>query len=220
MPELAAPTAARLRRPSWRDTRLVVGVVLVLVSVVLGAGVVAAADDSEPVYAARDVLTSGDPVQEAAVTVVQVRVDAGLERYFSAREDLPADLMALRTVGAGELLPRSAVGRADELRRKPVAVPYPEAVPSGLAKGALVDIWVSPRDRDVPGAYEEPRQVVAAAEVAEVVSVSAALGVGRASSVQVLLVEEQMARVLDALANEARVAVVVVPGSAPPRSGG
>ena len=39
MAELPRPTAARLRQPSWRDTRLVVGVVLVLLSMAIGAKV-------------------------------------------------------------------------------------------------------------------------------------------------------------------------------------
>ena len=48
MAELPRPTAARLRQPAWRDTRLVVGVVLVLLSMAIGAKVVAAADDTVP----------------------------------------------------------------------------------------------------------------------------------------------------------------------------
>ena len=35
MSDLPTPTASRLRSPSWRDSRLLVGVLLVLVSTVL-----------------------------------------------------------------------------------------------------------------------------------------------------------------------------------------
>ena len=41
---LPAPAAARLRRPSWRDPRLLVGLLLVAVAVVVGTTAVAAAD--------------------------------------------------------------------------------------------------------------------------------------------------------------------------------
>ena len=37
MAELPKPTAIRLHKPSWRDSRLVVGVVLVLLSMAVGA---------------------------------------------------------------------------------------------------------------------------------------------------------------------------------------
>lgn len=39
--EMSSPAARRIGRPRWRDTRLLAGVLLVLLSVVLGARVVA-----------------------------------------------------------------------------------------------------------------------------------------------------------------------------------
>jgi len=40
--QLPEPTAKRLQRPSWRDARLLVGVVLVLLGTVIGARLIAA----------------------------------------------------------------------------------------------------------------------------------------------------------------------------------
>ena len=37
MPDVPTPKAARLQKPSWRDTRLLVGVLLVLAATVLGS---------------------------------------------------------------------------------------------------------------------------------------------------------------------------------------
>ena len=74
MPELPRPTAARLQRPSWRDVRLVVGVVLVLLAVTLGAVVVAAADDTTPVYAVTAGLVPGQVVTQQDVRRVDVRL--------------------------------------------------------------------------------------------------------------------------------------------------
>ena len=53
MSDLPTPTASRVRAPSWRDSRLLVGLLLVLLSTVLGSVVVARADDRVPVYAAK-----------------------------------------------------------------------------------------------------------------------------------------------------------------------
>jgi hypothetical protein len=47
------PPARRLRRPSWRDPRLLVGLLLVLLSVTGVTGLVRAVDTSEPVFVAR-----------------------------------------------------------------------------------------------------------------------------------------------------------------------
>ena len=63
MTELASPSAKRLQRPSWRDSRLVVGVLLVVVAATLGAKAVASADDRVPVWVAASNLVAGDEVE-------------------------------------------------------------------------------------------------------------------------------------------------------------
>src|SRR6185312_17452878 len=81
MPELPRPTAARLQRPSWRDARLVVGVVLVLLAMTGGAVVVAAADDTTPVYAAAGGLVPGQAVRQSDVRRVDVRLGSDGAAY-------------------------------------------------------------------------------------------------------------------------------------------
>jgi hypothetical protein len=213
--DLPAPTAQRLRPPSWRDPRLLVGLVLVLGSVVLGSRVVAAADDSVSVYAAARTLTPGEPVRADDVTVVQLRLDSGLDRYLPAGAPLPEEAVALRSVPAGELLPRSGLGSADELRRRPVGIPVDAPVPAGLVKAAQVDVWVSEPDPERSGAFTDPVRLATAAEVAEVTEGGGALGAGGSTNVQVLLAEDELRPALRALASDAEVALVLVPGSSP-----
>ena len=55
----AATPAQRVRRPGWRDPRLWIGVVLVAGSVVAGARLLAAADDTVQVWAAATDLGAG-----------------------------------------------------------------------------------------------------------------------------------------------------------------
>lgn len=215
MTDLPTPAAQRLRPPSWRDPRLLVGVVLVLGSVALGTRVVAAADDSVGVYAAARTLTPGDSLRAEDLAVVQVRIDSGLEQYLAASESLPGEAMALRPVQAGELVPRSGVGSAEELRRRPVGIPVDGPLASGLVKGAQVDVWVSEPDPDQAGAFTEPVRLAASADVAEVTEGGGALGAGGSTTVQVLLAEPELRSALRALASEAQVALVVVPGSSP-----
>ena len=81
--------AARLRRPSWRDSRLLVGVLIVLVSVVVGTRVMALADDTVPVFAATATLPSGHALGAADVRVVRVHLGAGAAPYLSARQAWP-----------------------------------------------------------------------------------------------------------------------------------
>ncbi len=140
------PTALRLRNPSWRDPRLWVGVALVLVSVVAGARLLASADDTVGVWSASSDLVPGTLVQADDLTETRVRLsDDALAGYLPVSEGLPEGLVAGRSVGAGELVPRSALEPADEVDRTTVSLSVPtHQVPSAVRAGSVVDIWVVP----------------------------------------------------------------------------
>jgi hypothetical protein len=213
--ELPTPQAQRLRPPSWRDPRLLVGLALVLASVAVGSRVVAAADHTVGVYAAASTLTPGDQVRAGDLSVVHVRLGDVAGRYLLADGGVPEGSVVLRAVPAGELLARSAVGEAAALDRRPVGVPVSGPVPAGLVKGAQVDVWVSEPDRDRSGTYRDPVRLAEAAEVAEVTSGGGTFGAGGATTVQVLLADSELRPALRALAAGAEVALVLVPGSTP-----
>ena len=139
------PPALRGQRPAWRDPRLWIGIVLVAASVVVGARVLAAADDTVQVWAIARDLGAGHRVEADDLVARRVRFadpDA-LEGYFTVDDELPADLELIRSVAAGELLPRGAVGTPDEtgLVEVPVAV-EPELVPPSVGPGDVVDVYV------------------------------------------------------------------------------
>ncbi len=210
---VASPSgpALRLKRPSWRDPRLAIGVVLVLASVVLGALVVSNADDTVGVYAARDTIMAGDTLDDDAVTVVQVRIDDVDRRYVPAERGLD-DQVAIRMVPAGELLPLSAVGDAATVDRRPVAIPLGGGAPEGLGRGSLVDVWIAAETEQ--GDFEPPVKALVSAEVSAVSEAGGGLAALETTTVSVLLDDGGTAQVLTALANGDRVDVVVVPGSA------
>ena len=139
------PSALRSHRAAWRDPRLWIGIVLVAASVVVGARVLAAADDTVQVWAAAGDLGAGRRVEADDLVAQRVRfADAeALRGYFTVEDQLPAELELTRTVGAGELLPRGAVGMPAQtgLVEVPIAV-EPELVPPSVEPGDLVDVYV------------------------------------------------------------------------------
>ncbi|QYJ02437.1 hypothetical protein KUV85_08795 [Nocardioides panacisoli] len=174
------PLAPRLRRTGWRDPRLWLGVLLVTVSVVGGARLLAAADDTVRVWVAAGALGAGSEVTEADLSVRRVRfADAeDLARYYRARDPFPADRVLRRGVGAGELVPRSAVvpsAQVDTLR-VPLEV-APHQVPPSVTTGSVVDVYLVPasgeRQRGSGPALEEV-VVVDAPPVEESFAVSGA----------------------------------------------
>jgi hypothetical protein len=135
----AGRTPRRVRPPSWLDLRLVLGVLLVLGSVLVGARVVSAADSTVPVWAARADLAAGTELTGEDLVAVQVRLDSAAQAYLSA-DTRPQGRTLGRAVRSGELVPRSALEHAAELVQLalPVQAGY---VPPGLQRGQRVDVY-------------------------------------------------------------------------------
>lgn len=208
-----SPAARRITRPTWRDPRLGVGVLLVAASVALGAWVLDDASRTVEVYAAEATLTPGDRLTADAVRVLQV--NPGLAgTYLSVADGLPADAVVTRVVGAGEMVPTSVLGSAAEQGLRPVVVPITGTVPTGLGKGAVVDLWLTYPVR--PGGQDEerpaPSLLAADLVVADLVAADSIFTGGAGTSLQVLVPLAELAGVLDALSGEGAVVVVPVPG--------
>lgn len=213
---LPAPRAARLRRPGWRDPRLLLGVALVGASVLLGSWAVGTAGRTVPVLAATAALVPGEPVRAEAVRVVDVRLPDGAATYVPAGTDL-TDLHVTRVVREGELLPASAVATSAEIDVRAVAVTPRGAVSGGVVQGALVDLWFVPEAPrgGADDAAPAPRQLAASLVVAELDASTTAFSVGSGATVHVLVPLPDLAAVLSAVRGPGSVEVVPVPGGAP-----
>ena len=154
----AVPSALRGPRSGWRDPRLWIGVALIAASVVVGARVLAAADDTVQVWAAASDLGAGQRVEADDLVAQRVRFgdDTALRGYFTVEDELPGDLELTRSVAAGELLPRGAVGTpsATGLVEVPIAV-EPELVPPSVGPGDVVDVYVVAPLSAAPGSPTE-----------------------------------------------------------------
>lgn len=144
-----SPRAGRLAPPSWLDTRLVLGVLLVLVSVVVGARVLSSADRSQLVWAASRDLAPGASLRADDLRQAQVRLFGAGSGYLPATGAPPVGYVLDRGVAAGELLPRAALVRpGDDVDLRQVTVPVlPGHYPPSLQRGQRVDVWTTP-DRD------------------------------------------------------------------------
>ena len=146
--DTSVPRATRSHRPGWRNPRLLLGLVLVAGSVVLGARLLAAADDTVGVWALARDLPAGATVDAGDVERRQIRFpDAETaDGYLAASRDLPAGVTLNRPVSAGELLPRSAFARGagPRLVEVPVSV-LSDDLPATVRQGSVVDVWVAPK---------------------------------------------------------------------------
>lgn len=201
---------ARLKKPSWRDPRLLIGVLLVLASVVGVVSVVGAADQTAEAYTAREAIAVGEKLTAEKLSLVRVRLGDVEQRYLTPAGGLPDGLVALQRIGKDQLVPRESFGPVDGLDRKPVAVTIEEALPPQAVAGSRVDVWVSLPD--ARNGFSPPTLLLPGAEIAQVTAGSTALGSARSTVVMVLVTDEQMPNLLAAQANKAKIAVVWNPG--------
>ncbi|SKC35616.1 hypothetical protein [Krasilnikoviella flava] len=210
---LPAPVAARLRRPTWRDPRLVVGVVIVAASVALGSWAVSSAGRTVPVYAADGTLTPGEAVDVARLRTVDVRIDSGTELYLRADQELPDEVVALRVVDDGELVARSALGDAADVDVRSVSVPVDRAMSSRVTPGAVVDLWSAPEALAGAEPAAEPSPLVEGVVVEQVDEAGSGLVVADGATLHVLVPAEDLPAVLQALAVPGSVTVVPQAGA-------
>jgi hypothetical protein len=212
-----APTASRLRPPTWRDTRLLVGVLLVLLATVAGSVVVASADDRMPVYAARHALVPGQPLTGEDLVRLDVQLGDATAAYLPAGEPLMGDRFVLRGVPAGDLVPLSALGRRDDVDVRPLTLRVDETSATALVVGSVVDVYANP---PAPGGragdYAGPRLVLEGVSVSRVPTGSGSPGLAgptSSASVQVMAPTNRVRHLIGLVDDGARVTLVPVPGS-------
>lgn len=211
---LAEPAATRLRRPGWRDPRLLTGVVIVALSVAFGSWVVSAASRTVPVFVADGALTPGEPLVAESLRAVEVRLGAGTGRYLPADEPLPADLVALRVVDDGELVPLTALGVDAGVRS--VAVPVASGLSDRIRAGVVVDLWFVPDAPVVPEQVADkpdPSTLAQNVVVEQVDAEDGAIVVDGTVTLHVLVPTDSLPTVLAALSDAGTVAVVPVAGA-------
>lgn len=175
----APPVAVRASTPGWRDPRLWVGIAIVAASVLAGARLLAAADETVAVWAVAGDMGPGDVVTEADLEVRRVRfADAGdLDRYFSTEDTLPGDLQLTRSVGSGELLPRAAVGSAGSGDRLQISIEVaPGRVPTSVHSGSVVDVFVLDDSSETRGRHADPGPALSEATVVDAPELEAGFG--------------------------------------------
>ena len=206
----SSATAPRLKRPSWKDPRLLVGVLLVLVSVAGVTFLVGSADRTTEVFAAKDGIGVGERLTPENVIRAKVRLGDTEQHYITVADGLPQDVVAVQRIGKDQLVPRASVGSADRLDRKPVALNIAQTLPSQATAGARVDVWVA--QPDAKNGFSEPKLILPGAEIAEVTTGSTALGSSKTTVLMVLVEDKQLPALLGAQANDAKISVVWNPG--------
>lgn len=196
-------------RAPWADVRLLLGILLVAASIAGVWFVVTAARQTAPVYAAAGTIVQGQAITADDLRVVEVALGQVSGAYLTPAA-LEGDLVATRTVAAGELVPQSAVGEAAGSRTTSVVVRSAVDVPASVEPGAVVEVWAAPQIER--GVYDTPRILVADATVVEVTRDDSMMGSAEAA-LEVVISRADVAEVLAALADGDAISVIPTTGS-------
>jgi len=212
------------------DLRLVLGVLLVVGSVAGVYGIVAAADRRVTVYAAASSLTPGERIDAGDLVQRSVALD-GADRLYLAAGRIPSGgLVVTQPVAKGQLLPTSSVGSTSGVRSTSLVIQLATRVSGAVVPGATIDIWaaadpdamatVTPSGTSSTEATDSadaaatvdttaPAVIVSGATVVKVLDDTGGFSVASSgSSVEVLVPRSKVARLLQAIAQKASLAVV------------
>lgn len=144
------PARRHSHNKGWRQPRFLVGCVLIVGSVLVGALIVGGADDRVLVWSARHDLAAGTVVAPDDLVAVPVAMDSASRYLDSAQSDVVGRRLG-RAIGQNELIAITAVGAADADRRLITVPVEPVHAPTDLAHGDRVDVYSSPRDAATAG---------------------------------------------------------------------
>lgn len=199
--------ASRIRTPGWRDPRLIVGIILVLLSVTGVVALVQAMDSRQGYWAASVDIVPGAEASAEDFHIVQASMSESSDRYWMANDQLPSKFLVSSTIRQGEMLPVQDVAESDPHGRQQVGVRVSKEMPSAVSLGARVDAWVALASADGRG-FEEPTKLISNAEVVGINDDSSAFAAAETTTVYLMLSEESLPTVLDAQANGAQISLV------------
>lgn len=206
----ATAAMMRLRKPRWKDPRLIVGIVLVVASVLMGAVLVSRLSETTSVLVARSAIVPGDAISAEDLETVELRLGEQTDHYVGTPEAIPEGAVALRTIRAGELVPLSAIGQSAEVPLRPVVIPVDAAVAESVVPGATVELWhTAPAAEE--GADAQAGLLVPDAVVRRI-DEGSSLGM-QEMSVEVLVPSDSVDEVLEVLSQDERLDVIGIPGA-------
>jgi hypothetical protein len=128
---------------------------------------------------------------------VSLGADDGI--YLRAGELPEAGVIISRSVGAGELVPRSAVGDARGASSTTIVVALATELGGTVRAGDELDLWSAPALE--AGRFGAPTVIASGAQLVRAVPVDGIVSGAEAARVELLVPRREVARILHAVAN-------------------
>lgn len=202
--------AARLRKPTVKDPRLVIGILLVALSVWIGTWAVGNAKQLDIAYVAANPLVPGQPIKASDLRPVELNLAGQSSHYLRKGIEAGETVIAVRAIGAGEVIPVDALTSQDSVNSRIVALPIAEDLSKTISVGSQVDLWHIPKANS--GEETAPREVAKGLYVSEIPDSGGAFSVSSGRIVHVVVPVAGVPDVLAALKEDGTLTLLSIPG--------
>ncbi len=190
-------SATRLRRPTVKDPRLVVGILLVALSVWLGVWAVDNAKDLSVAYVAAQPIVAGQAVTQEHLRPVEVNLAAQGSQYVSVPLDADHNYIATTTIGEGQFVPTGSLVRDQAYATRVIAISTSTVLPRNVTVGATVELWAAPK---AAASGDDPAPTLVATDlvVAQLPATDQGFSASSGQTVHVVVSAEQVSDVVAA----------------------
>ncbi|WP_091033909.1 SAF domain-containing protein [Microbacterium oxydans] len=199
---------SRPRRAFWGDTRFLIGIALVALSITAVWLIVTGSDQARPVLRADRTIVEGEKLTSDDFQVIEVGLGLSADDYLGP-EDLQPGQIAARTLTKGEIVPSAALADADHGRSTTVVVESSTGIPGEVQAGSVVDVWFAP-PLDDGRTYDTPRILVTDVVVRDVIESNGMLADTAAARLELVIDRGDTADVLAAITEGASLSVLPV----------
>ena len=193
------------------DLRLIIGIAIVVITALAGFALVTAADNTTSVYAAAKSLTPGHVIHQSDLVLMDVKLGKSSTAYLSANE-LTQGAVVTKAVGAGELVPMSAVGTAKQVATTNVVVQLDLPLSSDAVVGSNVDVWASMAAGQ--GVFGPPAVIISGAQIAHITEATGLAASSGGVRVEIVVPQSKVAALLESQANGDAISLVPSRGKA------
>lgn len=199
----------RQRQPwRWRDPRMVIGLLLIVVSVTATSVVIYWSGRGEDYYVANKQLLPGQTITQTDLQVVKTNPGELTAKYLRPVDAWQGQVVT-RVIEAGELVPASALGAASQVNLRSVVVPLNSPLPSAVQPGDLVDLWIAPKQAVAKedGQAPLPRLIAGQARILKLPTDDGG-AFGRGNTVEVQIKDGELAAFLAACQENGAISAV------------
>jgi hypothetical protein len=135
-----------VRGPKGHKLRTITAALTIILSVAAGIALIGASDRSVTLWGVAQDLGIGSTIRDGDLVLRRAHLDRATNIYLSGSYQ-PNGLYVTRDLRAGELLPATAVSKSAGLAMRRVVSLEIEShhLPPNIARGDLVDLYVTPR---------------------------------------------------------------------------